>query len=169
MLLPWYDKYTPPEHPYIRASSAYSPIVQLYARSGQLDCAYTRFLRFGDMSPLCLAGCDDLETIHHVCVICPSFWHLHTDAANNVHAQTAKILHNADIPLIELRAPAASRTKDVYGRRALATTYLSILSRNLASSPICSNHKTVTVSEQAYPDTATTHLGFRSTRLAGRI
>ncbi len=169
MLLPWYDKYTPPEHPYIRASSAYSPIVQLYARSGQLDCAYTRFLRFGDMSPLCLAGCDDLETIHHVCVICPSFWHLHTDAANNVHAQTAKILHNADIPLSNcvplLHLVRKMFTDGEHWPRHISQYYLGIL----PSSPICSNHKTVTVSEQAYPDTATTHLGFRSTRLAGRI
>ncbi|PBK82418.1 hypothetical protein ARMGADRAFT_1141296 [Armillaria gallica] len=37
------------------------------------------------MSPLCLAGCDALETIHHVFVICPSFQHLRTDAADNIH------------------------------------------------------------------------------------
>ncbi|KAK0494424.1 hypothetical protein EDD18DRAFT_1174155 [Armillaria luteobubalina] len=99
MLLPLYDLYTPPEHPYIRASSAYSAVVQLYARSGQLDCAYTRFLRFGDMSPRCLAGCDDLETMHHIFVLCPSFDHLRNDAANTVHMETSKMLHNADVPL----------------------------------------------------------------------
>ncbi|KAK0436313.1 uncharacterized protein EV420DRAFT_1672520, partial [Desarmillaria tabescens] len=80
MLLPLYDDYAPPEHPYIRASSVYSAVVQLYARSAQLDCTYTRFLRFGDMSPLCHAGCNELETVHHVFVGCPSFNHLRYEA-----------------------------------------------------------------------------------------
>ncbi|KAK0457285.1 uncharacterized protein EV420DRAFT_1216962, partial [Desarmillaria tabescens] len=79
----------PPEHPYIRASSAYSAVVQLYARSAQLDCAYTRFLRFGDMSPL----------FHHVFVVCPSFNHLRDEANEAIHTHTAQILHNADVPL----------------------------------------------------------------------
>lgn len=99
MLFPLYDNYTPPEHPYIRASPAYSTVVQLYARSAQLDCAYTRFLRFADMSPLCLAGCDELETVRHIFVICPSFNHLRDEAANAVHSLTAQILHNVEVPL----------------------------------------------------------------------
>ncbi|KAK0205790.1 hypothetical protein DFS33DRAFT_1224408, partial [Desarmillaria ectypa] len=89
----------PPEHPYIRASSAYSAVVQLYARSAQLDCAYTRFFRFGDMSPLCLAGCNELETVHHVFVVCPYFHHLRDETTEVIYTHTAQILHNADVPL----------------------------------------------------------------------
>ncbi|KAK0442470.1 uncharacterized protein EV420DRAFT_1224633, partial [Desarmillaria tabescens] len=73
MLLPFYDQHTPPEHPYLRASSAYSALVQLYVRSDQLDMACTRFRRFGNVSPMCISGCDALETVHHVFVSCPVY------------------------------------------------------------------------------------------------
>nr|VWP02165.1 Trihydroxynaphthalene reductase (EC (T3HN reductase) [Ganoderma boninense] len=68
-----YDQHPPPSHPYIRASSAYSALVQLYSRSSQLDDAFTRFRRFHDASPLCHFGCDTLETPHHLFVQCPHF------------------------------------------------------------------------------------------------
>ncbi|KAJ7894751.1 hypothetical protein B0H13DRAFT_2339128 [Mycena leptocephala] len=56
-----YDVHTPPEHPYIRASSSYSTVVQLYARSSQLPTAVTMFRRSFNVLPWCSAGCEVLE------------------------------------------------------------------------------------------------------------
>ncbi|KAG2111299.1 uncharacterized protein F5147DRAFT_687162, partial [Suillus discolor] len=40
-----------PDFPYTRASSSFSAVVQLYARSSQLDTAEVRHRRFRDMPP----------------------------------------------------------------------------------------------------------------------
>ncbi|KAJ8457380.1 hypothetical protein ONZ51_g11564 [Trametes cubensis] len=79
-----YDNRSPPPHPYTRASSAYSAVVQLYARSSQLHTAFTRFSRFGDTHPFCQAGCDAVETPHHIFVDCPSFTPLRETARTSL-------------------------------------------------------------------------------------
>ncbi|KAK0499000.1 hypothetical protein EDD18DRAFT_1056963, partial [Armillaria luteobubalina] len=90
----------PPEHPYLRASSAYSALVQLYARSEQLDTTYTRFRRFGNVSPLCISGCDSLETIHHVFVSCPAYRSFRQQATKTLITETSRILDSAEVPLL---------------------------------------------------------------------
>ncbi|RDX51731.1 hypothetical protein OH76DRAFT_1331271, partial [Lentinus brumalis] len=75
-----YHECTPPLHPYTKASSAYSAVVQLYARSAQLDTALPRYERFGDIAPWCRAGCDAVETAHHVFVVCPAYSRLRVEA-----------------------------------------------------------------------------------------
>ncbi|KAF9022400.1 hypothetical protein BDZ89DRAFT_956596 [Hymenopellis radicata] len=74
-------------------------MVQLYARSAQLDTRYTRFLRFGDVSPLCAFGCGTLDTIHHIFVECPVFHHMRHHASTSAAHQASIILNNADVPL----------------------------------------------------------------------
>ncbi|GJE96473.1 hypothetical protein PsYK624_126700 [Phanerochaete sordida] len=96
-----YDSHEPPSHPYTRASSSYSAVVQLYARSAQLDTRLTRSVRFGDSSPSCHFGCDADETAHHIFVVCPFFTHLRTLAARELFDSTARLLD--DVPL-QLRA-----------------------------------------------------------------
>ncbi|KAK0464798.1 uncharacterized protein EV420DRAFT_1303188 [Desarmillaria tabescens] len=99
MMMPLYRPCAPPEHPYICASSAFSAVIQLYARSSQLDCCYTRFLRFGDISPTCTSGCPEIETIHHIFVTCPEYDAICDEVAQQLHAKTSKLLHVADTPL----------------------------------------------------------------------
>ncbi|KAF9028044.1 hypothetical protein BDZ89DRAFT_1066395, partial [Hymenopellis radicata] len=99
LLLPLYDEHPPPAHPYMRASSAYSTMVQLYARSSQLDTRYTRFLRFGDVSPLCPFGCGVVDTIHHIFVECPRYHHMRHQASTSAAHHASTILNNADVPL----------------------------------------------------------------------
>ncbi|KAK0230289.1 hypothetical protein IW262DRAFT_1337409 [Armillaria fumosa] len=94
-----YKPYALPEHPYIRTSSAFSPVVQLYARSCQLDCRYTRFLRFGDVCPTCTSGYPEIETIHHIFVQCPEYDAIRDEVSQQIHAETSKILHAIDSPL----------------------------------------------------------------------
>ncbi|KAK0443140.1 uncharacterized protein EV420DRAFT_1067896 [Desarmillaria tabescens] len=104
MLLPFYDQHTPSEHLYLRASSAYSTLVQLYARLDQLDTAYTRFRRFGNVSPMCISGCDALETVHHVFISCPTYRSFRQQAAQTLITETSRILDSAEVPLLICRA-----------------------------------------------------------------
>ncbi len=72
------------------ASSAYSALVQLYARSDQLDTTYTRFRRFGNVSPMCVSGCDALETVHHVFVSCPVYHTFRQHATQSLITETSR-------------------------------------------------------------------------------
>jgi len=62
-----------PPHPYICASSDFSAVVQLYARSAQLPTNIPLASRFGDLSAFCCFGCPVLEDPHHIFVCCPTF------------------------------------------------------------------------------------------------
>ncbi|PIL26790.1 hypothetical protein GSI_11126 [Ganoderma sinense ZZ0214-1] len=90
-----YDTHSPPLHPYTRASSAYSALVQLYVRSSQLDDAFTRCRRFRDASPACHFGCDVLETPHHIFVHCPQFAAVREEALSAVITETSSLLDRA--------------------------------------------------------------------------
>ncbi|KAI1794878.1 hypothetical protein LXA43DRAFT_940085 [Ganoderma leucocontextum] len=94
-----YDCHPPPPHPYTRASSAYSALVQLYARSSQLDDGFTRYRRFGDVAPSCHFGCDTLETAHHLFVHCPRFAGLRDDARSSVTHDTSSLLDATETTL----------------------------------------------------------------------
>ena len=59
-----------PDFPYIRAASAHSAAVQLYARSGQLPTADVLMERGKLLSDKCRLGCDDIEDMHHIFVDC---------------------------------------------------------------------------------------------------
>ncbi|KAL0946881.1 hypothetical protein HGRIS_013047 [Hohenbuehelia grisea] len=97
MSLSLYDSHPPPEHPYVRASAAYSATVQLYAHSQQLDTKLTRFVCLKNTTPWCSFGCDRLETAHHIFVVCPSFKGFRDAARKTVHEETSAILENADL------------------------------------------------------------------------
>ncbi|KAL7277685.1 hypothetical protein ACG7TL_008617 [Trametes sanguinea] len=96
-----YNAHPPPAHPYTRASSAYSAAVQLYARSRQLDTALTRYTRLGDISPFCRAGCDAVETAHHIFVECPAFESLRLRAKTEVLRDTSEQLRAAETTTIQ--------------------------------------------------------------------
>ena len=68
-----YDLNTPPLWIYTKASSAYTALVQLYARSGQLPTADGMFQKKATISRICRFGCPDSETPHHVFVVCGRF------------------------------------------------------------------------------------------------
>ncbi|KAL0567347.1 hypothetical protein V5O48_014647 [Marasmius crinis-equi] len=94
LCLPAYDQHAPPEHPYTRAPSSYSPVVQLYSRSTQLDTKLTRFLRFGDCSPLCSFGCPAFESSCHLFVACPRFQQFRTSFEKQNVDDTEKLMRN---------------------------------------------------------------------------
>ncbi len=90
-----YDSHAPPLHPYVRASSAYSAVVQLYARSLQLPTNLSLASRFADRLRLCRFGCPTLEDDHHLFVHCPSFDHLRDEYSHTLVSATQSILKDA--------------------------------------------------------------------------
>ncbi len=104
MMLPFYDQHTPPEHPYLWASSACSALVQLYTRSDQLDTTYTRFRRFGNISPMCISGCNALETVHHVFISCPAYHAFRQHATQTLITEMSHILDSAEVLLLICRS-----------------------------------------------------------------
>ncbi|KJA23005.1 hypothetical protein HYPSUDRAFT_66719 [Hypholoma sublateritium FD-334 SS-4] len=65
-----YDMTSPPPYPYIRAVSAHSAAVQLYARSGQLATASVLHARGKIDSSTCALGCIAIGDAHHLFVNC---------------------------------------------------------------------------------------------------
>jgi len=94
----FHDSHTPPAHPYVRASSPYSAVVQLYARSSQLPTGATTASQFGDQSPFCRFGCDSLEDPHHIFVTCPAFHDLRTEYSHALVLETSRALTGATLP-----------------------------------------------------------------------
>ena len=68
-----YDLNPPPPWVYTKAASAYTALVQLYARSGQLPTAQGMFQKKTTLSQNCRFGCPDTESPHHVFVECPRY------------------------------------------------------------------------------------------------
>ncbi|KAJ8095721.1 hypothetical protein PM082_022828 [Marasmius tenuissimus] len=87
-----YDSHSLPLHPYTRASSGYSALVQLYARSSQLETSLTRFLRMGDRLPWCSFGYTEVESPHHIFVRCPRFADWRTETAAKIALSTKSAL-----------------------------------------------------------------------------
>ena len=74
---PLYHHHHPPSYPYERAYSAYSALVQLYARSGQLPSNLLLCSRNLSPTSKCCFGCTCSEDDHHIFVVCPHFRNLH--------------------------------------------------------------------------------------------
>ncbi|KAG1813379.1 hypothetical protein EV424DRAFT_1416739, partial [Suillus variegatus] len=77
LTLALYDSHRLPDFPYTRASSSFSAVVQLYARSSQLDTTEVRHRRFRDTPPWCHFSCDAFESMHHIFARCPAFLAIH--------------------------------------------------------------------------------------------
>ena len=72
--LPLFDNTSPPSYPYTKSPSSYSAVIQLYARSGQLDTALHLANRLKDgFQPWCRFACCQIEDPHHIFVLCPRF------------------------------------------------------------------------------------------------
>ncbi|KAJ7353136.1 hypothetical protein DFH08DRAFT_692206, partial [Mycena albidolilacea] len=98
-LLSLYCPHTPLEHPHFKASSAFSALTQLYARSAQLPTAVTLHKRGMLPDSSCRRGCPAAETEHHIFVDCPAFAPLRAEATAAVVRDTSRRLNDADVPL----------------------------------------------------------------------
>ncbi|KAG2335459.1 hypothetical protein BDR05DRAFT_1063855 [Suillus weaverae] len=111
LALPLYDSHAPPEHPYVRTPYAFSALVQLYARSRQLDTASVCFTRLRNASPWCRFGCECVETSHHLFVECRRFAETRNRLSQEVCDATSVLLNEAKtpVPTTELYLHSARR------------------------------------------------------------
>lgn len=92
MATKFYDHRPPPDHPYTRSYSAYSAVVQLYARSGQLPTADILFKRGKLEGNGCRMGCDVVEDQHHIFVTCQKYEGWRETAAEELEKRTKRKL-----------------------------------------------------------------------------
>lgn len=102
-----YDSNPPPPWLYTKASSAYTALVQLYARSGQLPTAEGMFQKKALLSRNCRFGCPDTESPHHIFVDCPRYSELRVKELGSLTTSIKKRLDDAllkppdQVPLLE--------------------------------------------------------------------
>ncbi|KAJ7452052.1 hypothetical protein B0H11DRAFT_2329103 [Mycena galericulata] len=87
MTIDLYDPTPPHEFPYTHAFSAYSALVQLYARSGQLPTADLLHSRGQLTSPNCRMGCAAIEDAHHIFVDCTRYDDWRSKASVELHTR----------------------------------------------------------------------------------
>jgi hypothetical protein len=97
MAISFYDKTTPPDYPYLRAVSAHSALVQLYARSGQLATADLLYSRGKLGSNRCRFGCEDVEDMHHLFVECARFTKWREEVKEDLLRRTKRKLDDLNI------------------------------------------------------------------------
>jgi hypothetical protein len=83
-----HDNTPPPDYPYLRAVSAHSAAVQLYARSGQLATADILKKRNQLDDDKCRLGCDATETPRHLFVSCQKYQEWRNDVLQEVLMRT---------------------------------------------------------------------------------
>jgi hypothetical protein len=95
-----FDDIPPPPYPYVKASSSYSMVIQLYIRSGQLDTSFIRASRLkDDQQPWCRFGCPVFEDPHHTFVHCPHFSSLRALRISELNSNVASILQTSSVSL----------------------------------------------------------------------
>ncbi|KAJ7015872.1 hypothetical protein C8F04DRAFT_984785 [Mycena alexandri] len=110
-----------PNTPTPHAYSAYSAVVQLYARSGQLPTADILYSRGKIPSPLCRLGCNAIEDQHHIFVDCPRYAAWRTTTSNELATRTNNKLAEKgieEVDRVDLLAAAKSLFSEthLYGR-----------------------------------------------------
>jgi hypothetical protein len=83
-----HDDTPPPEYPYLKAVSAHSAAVQLYARSGQLATADILKRRNQLEDDKCRLGCDVTETPRHLFVNCVKYQEWRDESLKEVMEKT---------------------------------------------------------------------------------
>ena len=83
-----HDKTPPPDYPYLKATSAHSAAVQLYARSGQLATADTLRQRKKIDDDTCRLGCDDTESARHLFIKCQHYQQWRDEASKQIVEKT---------------------------------------------------------------------------------
>ncbi|KNZ80992.1 hypothetical protein J132_03286 [Termitomyces sp. J132] len=103
-----YDLGSPPEFPYLRATSCYSAVVQLYAHAGQLPTALRLHTRGKLDDGSCRFGCRLVsEDEHHIFVDCPRF----ADMRRESYLEVVHLTSNKCSELIEKGLITADTTR----------------------------------------------------------
>jgi hypothetical protein len=139
--LPLFDSTSPPTYPYTKTPSSYSAIIQLYARSGQLDSKHILSCRLKDgHQPWCHFNCQHIEDAHHIFVKCPKFNNIQESYSMRLQDATRTILTTSnlspqDLAFINERVSNLFSDSDVWPSRRTAF-YLGILPRLVPDSHV---------------------------------
>ena len=79
-----YEQRSPPPYLYQKATSAYSALLQLYARSGQLPIGTIMKDRGVKDDIRCRMGCEAIEDEHHLFIECQHFQDMRTSAGKDL-------------------------------------------------------------------------------------
>jgi hypothetical protein len=90
-----YDTNPPPPWIYTKASSAYTALVQLYARSGQLPTADGMCQKKALTSPTCRFGCPENENAHHIFAVCQRYSDMRSKELSSMTTSLTKRLDEA--------------------------------------------------------------------------
>jgi hypothetical protein len=97
-MLTWlYDLNLPPPWIYTKASSAYTALVQLYARSGQLATAEGMCQKKALTCRTCRFGCPDTENPHHIFVVCGRYSEMQSKELESLVMSIKKKLDDAEV------------------------------------------------------------------------
>ena len=108
-----YDPTPPPPWIYTKAPSAYTALVQLYARSGQLASAEGLFQKKATTSQLCRFGCPATENPHHIFVDCQRYSEMRADALSTLTSTAQKKVDEAGIEP-HLQTPLLDSVKSLF-------------------------------------------------------
>jgi hypothetical protein len=167
-----YDPNPPPPWIYTKASSAYTALIQLYARYGQLPTAEGMFLKNPSLSPLCRFGCPLIETPHHVFAVCERFSDLRCNELDSLILSIKKRLDAAAIsipdqtPFVEL-AKSIFSDSETFWPLDSTTFYLGQIPKIGPLLPLPSLTSSVTRSRLVHNIASDLHLS--SVRLTSRI
>jgi hypothetical protein len=92
MTMSGFDETSPPTYPYLKAVSAHSAAVQLYARSGQLATADVLYSRGKASNKICPFGCEAIGNMHHLFVNCKEYTEWRSQAGLDLVVDTEKKL-----------------------------------------------------------------------------
>lgn len=90
MMMYGFDETSPPMYPYLKAASAHSAAVQLYARSGQLATADLLHSRGKAEDKSCPLGCNAIGNMHHLFVYCAEYSEWRNQAGLELVSDTEK-------------------------------------------------------------------------------
>jgi hypothetical protein len=166
------DLHPPPPWIYTKASSAYTALIQLYARSGQLPTADGMFQKKATLSRVCRFGCPDTETPHHVFAVCDRFSELRSNELDALISSIQKRLVGAAIdppdqlPFLDLAKSIFSDSDTLWPLHS-TVFYLGQIPKIGPLLPLPSLSSSVTRSRLVHNIASDIHLS--SVRLASRI
>jgi hypothetical protein len=110
-----YSSIPNPEYPYLHANSAYTAIVQLYARSGQLATLDTIAKRNPSttLSQRCRLGCMQEESAHHLFVECEMTESMRREMRDKIRKSTGDLLETMEDEWI-LKEPIALTAESLF-------------------------------------------------------
>jgi hypothetical protein len=167
-----YDTNPPPPWIYTKASSAYTALVQLYARSGQLPTAEGMYQKKASSSSICRFGCASTENPHHIFSTCVRFSDLRNNELASINTSIKRRLDEADISLpdqtliLELAKSLFSDSDTVWPLNSTAF-FLGQIPKIGPMLPMSSVPNHVTHSRLAHNISSDLHLS--SVRLTSRI